>query len=151
MSGELEYLLERTRIIEVISRLFSGTDNRDREAVQACFAASVSFDMSSPGAGDPRDMTPDVILVMRDAGLKPLQAIHHQTGNFLVDVDEHEADAFCYGIACHCLPDRTGNNIRTCVGSYAFPLVKDGGCWRICTFRFNLKFIDGHRDLEGSA
>jgi hypothetical protein len=150
MADDLELLLERNRIIEVITQLFVGTDNRDWEAVKACFAPTVSFDMSSLGAGGPKDLSPDEIAAMWDAGLKPLKAIHHQAGNFLVDVHEDKAVAFCYGIASHYLPNKTNNNIRTFVGSYDFSLIKDDGQWRIRGFKFNLKYIDGNPDLETS-
>ena len=86
-----------------------------------------------------------------DAGLKALQAIHHHVENYLVEVNSHKADAFCYGIASHFLPNNTGNNTRTFVGSYDFSLVRDGDGWLIRKFRFNLKYIDGNQDLEGTA
>jgi len=148
MADDVETLLERTRIIEVVTRLFVGTDNRDWEQVKACFAPKVLFDMSSLGAGDPKEQSPDDIVALWDAGLKALQAIHHQVGNFLVEVNGHKADAFCYGIASHFLPNNTSNNTRTFVGSYDFSLVRDGEDWHICKFKFNLKFIDGNQDLE---
>lgn len=151
MGNDINDLLERTRIIDVITRLFVGTDNRDWEAVKCCFAQRVLFDISSLGAGDPQDLSPNDIVAMWDANLKPLEAIHHQVGNFLVDINGRRADAFCYGIAIHYLPNETGNNTRTFVGSYDISLDYDGGQWRIRRFRFNLKFIDGNRDLEDSG
>lgn len=151
MGNDINDLLERTRITDVITRLFVGTDNRDWEAVKRCFAPTVLFDMSSLGAGDPQDLSPDDIVTMWDAGLKPLEAIHHQIGNFLVEVDGSKADAFCYGIASHYLPNKTGNNTRIFVGSYDVSLIKDDAHWRIRTFKFNLKYIDGNKNLEAGA
>jgi hypothetical protein len=151
MANELNNLLERTRMTDVITRLFVGTDNRDWETVKACFAPTVRFDMSSLGAGEAQDLSPEDIVEMWDAGLKPLTAIHHQVGNFLVDINGDKADASCYGIAIHYLPNKTNENTRTFVGSYDLSLVKDDDQWRICGFAFNLKYIDGNQDLEGSA
>ncbi|MEZ5519674.1 MAG: nuclear transport factor 2 family protein [Gammaproteobacteria bacterium] len=151
MDSDIDDLMESTRIIDVITRLFVATDNRDWEAVKRCFAPTVLFDMSSLGAGDPQDLSPDDIVAMWDVGLKPLEAIHHQVGNFLVDVDGSKADAFCYGIASHYLPNKTGNNTRTFVGSYDVSLVKDDALWRIHKFKFNLKYLDGNRNLEAGA
>lgn len=147
-NNDLEYLLERTRIIEQINRLFIGTDNRDWVSVKRCFAPSVLFDMSSLGAGDPQQLSPDEIVGMWDTGLKPLQAIHHQAGNFLVTIHGSEAQAFCYGIAIHYLPNKTNHNTRTFVGSYDFSLSKASNDWKIHHFKFNLKFIDGNKELE---
>jgi hypothetical protein len=96
-------------------------------------------------------MSPDDITAMWDAGLKALKVVHHQVGNLLVDINDGQADAFCYGIASHYPPDRTGNNTRTFVGNYGISLVQGGEQSRICKFRFNLKCIDGNQDLEGIA
>ena len=150
MNSELESILDRTRIIETINRLFIGTDNRDWALVKSCFALRVRFDMSSLGAGEPKDLTPDEIVAAWDAGLKPLKAIHHQAGNYLVDVNGSRAEAFCYGIASHYLPNKTNRNTRTFVGSYDFGLLRDDDGWSIDSFKFNLKYIDGNPDLENS-
>lgn len=147
MDKDLEALLDRTRIVELINELFIGTDNRDWTLVRRCLAPSVLFDMSSVGGGPPRQTTPDEIVALWDAGLKPLKAVHHQAGNHLVRVSGRHADAFCYGIAIHWLPGPGTANSRTFVGSYDFGLTKTGGAWAISSFRFNLKFIDGNPDL----
>jgi hypothetical protein len=150
MKNVLETIVDQTKIIETINRLFIGTDNRDWMLVRSCFAPRVLFDMSSLGAGAPRHLTPDDIVAAWDTGLKPLKAIHHQAGNYLVEVDDTKAEAFCYGIASHYLPNKSNKNTRTFVGSYEFELLKDSGRWRIATFKFNLKYIDGNPDLESS-
>jgi hypothetical protein len=148
MSVNLEELFETNRVIECINRLFIGTDNRDWEAVKQCFASTVLFDMSSMGAGVPKEINPDDIVAMWDTGLKPLQAIHHQAGNYTVKINGLEANAFCYGIAIHYLPNKTNKNTRTFVGSYDFLLGKESGEWKIRHFKYNLKFVDGNKELE---
>jgi hypothetical protein len=94
--------------------------------------------------------TPEDIVAAWETGLKPLKAIHHQAGNYLVEVNGTNAEAFCYGIASHYLPNKSNKNTRTFVGSYEFELQKDSGRWRIAKFKFNLKYIDGNPDLESS-
>jgi hypothetical protein len=150
MNSELEKVIDRTRIVETINRLFIGTDNRDWELVKSCFAQNVLFDMSSLSGNAPEELTPDVIVGAWDSGLKPLQAIHHQAGNYLVDIDGAKAKAFCYAVASHYLPNKSGRNTRSFVGSYEIGLSKENGRWRITRFKFNLKYIDGNPDLEGS-
>jgi SnoaL-like domain len=88
---------------------------------------------------------------MWDQGLKAVKAIHHQAGNYQVTIKGNEADLFCYGIAYHYLPTPTNQNTRVFVGSYDYHLVKGDGGWKIDRFKYNLKFIDGNKDLEGSA
>lgn len=150
MSDTAEELIERNHIIECINRLFIGTDNHDWTMVKQCFAASVLFDMSSMGAGDAVLKSPDEITTMWDAGLKPLKAIHHQVGNYLVSINGAEAEAFCYGVAYHYLPNNSNANTRSFIGSYDMTLNKEGSDWLISKFRFNLKFIDGNLELESS-
>jgi hypothetical protein len=148
MDKDLEALTDRTRIIEIINQLFIGTDNRDWALVRRCMAPSVLFDMSSLGGGPPKQMTPDEITAMWDEGLRPLKAVHHQAGNHVVRLAGRHAEAFCYGIAIHYLPNPSKVNTRSFVGSYEFGFVKNTGSWAIESFRFNLKFIDGNPGLE---
>jgi hypothetical protein len=71
--------------------------------------------MISMAGGKPVMMSPQQITDAWEQGLKSLQAIHHQVGNFKVTVQSEQADAFCYGIASHYLPNPTGHNTRTFV------------------------------------
>jgi hypothetical protein len=145
MDGELR---ARNDVIDVINRLFISTDLRDWQAVRGCFAASVLFDMSSAGGGPPARLTAQEITDGWDGGLRALKSIHHQAGNYQVTVAGKEATAFCYGIAYHHRPVRSGRNTRTFVGSYDFGLILTADGWKLNAFRFNLKFIDGNLELH---
>jgi hypothetical protein len=128
----------REDIIETITNLFVGTDERDWERVRRCFAARVLFDMTSLAGGEPAVLTPQQIADGWDAGLKPIRHVHHQAGNFLVRVNGEQADAFCYAVAYH----HTDGKTRMFVGSYDFHLANAFERWVIDRFKFNLKFID---------
>ncbi len=141
---------EKDRVIETVTRLFINTDNRNWAGVKALFAPRVLFDMTSLAGGQPATIMPQEIVDGWDKGLRSLKAIHHQAGNFLVDIKGNGASAFCYGVAWHYLPNKTGRDTRTFVGSYDFHLVQQEGEWKIDRFKFNLKFIDGNPDLERS-
>jgi hypothetical protein len=145
----LETLVAKQQIVDLITELFVATDQRDWAAVKRCFAETVLFDMSSLGAGPASRRTPDEIAGGWAEGLKGVEALHHQAGNFRVAVYEGRATASCYGIAYHFRKTRSGRNTRTFVGSYAF-LFERGGQhgWRITSFRFDAKFVDGNSDLE---
>lgn len=151
-AAAIEALAARTNIVDVITELFVATDQRDWAAVKRCFADQVLFDMSSLGAGPPARRTPDEIAAGWAEGLSALAAIHHQAGNHRVTIHEARATANCYGIAYHYRKTASGRNTRVFVGSYAFILDRGGPLgWRISTFRFDLKFIDGNADLEGDG
>ena len=148
MINPLECLWENDKIIETINNLFVYTDNRDWENVKKCFTDNVYFDMTSTGAEKAEVIKSAQITDVWKEGLKSLQSIHHQAGNYKVEVNENSANAFCYGMAIHYLKTKSGNNSRTFVGSYNFHLTRIDSQWLIDSFRFNLKFIDGNPDLE---
>ena len=119
-------LIEEKNVVETVNRLFVSTDNRDWEGVKACFADKVVLDMTSMVGGEPNKLTPQQIADAWAQGLKGLKAIHHQAGNYDVSLKADKAKVFCYGIAFHYLPNPTGQNSRTFVGSYNFHLAKVG-------------------------
>jgi 3-phenylpropionate/cinnamic acid dioxygenase small subunit len=143
MKDSVQELIEKDDVITVVNTLFISTDRRDWNTVKACFAEEVLFDM-----GKPLTRTPRQIVDGWEEGLRQLEAIHHQAGNYQVTLKNREAEVFCYGIAIHYLRNRTGRNTRTFVGSYNFHLVNQNDTWKIDQFKFNLKFIDGNPDLE---
>ena len=143
-------LLVKEKVKEVVNRLFINTDNRNWDSVSQLFASNVLFDMTSMVGGEPVTLTPKEIVTSWEKGLKPLKAIHHQTGNYIVTANRKEADVFCYGIASHYLPNKTNQNTRIFVGSYDFHLINNNEHWLIDKFKFNLKYIDGNLKLEES-
>jgi hypothetical protein len=147
---EHELPIERNHVIDRVNKLFITTDNRDWAAVKECFTDSVLFDMTSLAGGEPSKISSQNIVDAWDTGLKELKAVHHQSGNFVVEINDREADVFCYGIATHYLPNKTNRNVRTFVGSYDMHLVQQDTDWKIDRFKYNLKYIDGNPDLEKS-
>ena len=151
MSDALNELVHRSMITELVTLLFVRTDQRDWPGVRACFADRVLFDMTSLAGGKPELLAAEDIVAAWTRGLQPLTAVHHQVGNFLIDLRGSEAQASCYGIASHYLPNPSNANTRVFVGSYAMHLVWQQSRWLIDEFRFDLKYIEGNRDLEAAA
>jgi hypothetical protein len=142
-------LIQRQEVEDVVVRLFVATDRRDWASVEACLADMVIFDMTSMTGGEPLHMTPTDVIAGWTNGLAPIDHVHHQVGNFQIDVDGDRATAFCYGIAFHYREKiASAAKSRTFVGSYDIHLTRNEGRWRIDLFRLNLKFIDGNRELE---
>ena len=148
MESGLETLVEKDRILDVVNELFVGTDERDWGRVASALAPRVHFDVRSMTGAAPETLEAAAIIAAWQEGLRPLKAVHHQTGNFRVQVAGGEADVFCYATASHYLPNRSGRNSRVFVGSYELHLTRQAGAWRIDRFRFQLKYIDGNLDLE---
>jgi hypothetical protein len=148
VTSDLATLAAKDAITACIHDLFIGTDRRDWAKVRSCFADKVHFDMTSLAGGQPVELAPDQITGMWDAGLKPLERIHHQAGNLQISVRGEKADAFCYGIALHYRTTKSGDNVRRFVGSYEFRLQLVARGWVISSFRFIVKFVDGNRNLD---
>ena len=148
MKDQIEILISKDQIRETINQLFIATDNRDWRKVKQCFADNVKFDMTSMTGGDPAIMKADEIINGWSDGLEKLEAVHHQAGNYLIEVNGDESTVFCYAIASHYLSTSSGNNIRTFVGSYNFHLIMKDNRWRVDQFKFNLKYSSGNMDLE---
>jgi hypothetical protein len=129
----------REQVIEKVNELFIFTDNRDWAKVEQVFDSKVLFDMTSLGAGSPKEMNPKEITAAWDKGLKPLKAIHHQVGNYLVSIKGNTAEVFCYVIAIHFLLNPSNQTTKTFIGSYNLRLQKKEN-WVIDQFKFNLKY-----------
>jgi hypothetical protein len=144
-------LLDKDRIAAVINQVFVATDAREWPAVRQCLAPSVTLDMTSLAGGEFARLTPQQVTDGWEAGLRPMEAIHHQTGNLAIECGGDEAEARCYGIAYHYRRTRSGRNTRVFVGSYEFHLVRQAATWQIDVFRFVVKFIEGNLELEKEA
>jgi len=150
VSDQLTRLLDRQAVQDVIVALFCAVDERDWPAAHACFAPRVHFDITSAGEAEPAELTREEITAAWDSGLEAIEHIHHQAGNFRIEVAGDQADATCHGLAFHHVADAPGGSTRTFVGTYAFHLLRDGERWRIDRFRFDLKYVDGNLELGSS-
>jgi hypothetical protein len=148
MTDPVANLIDRQRVEDVVTRLFVHTDERDWPKVIECFADEVLFDMKSMTGEEAKRLPAADIAQAWSVGLAPLEAVHHQVGNFLTRVEGATATSSCYGIASHFLPNKTGQNTRVFVGNYEFGLTRDDERWRIDRFKFNLKYVDGNLELE---
>lgn len=147
MTDQLAILVAKDAIIDVINRLFIATDQRDWAEARACLAPTLHVDMSSAG-GPTGPMAAEALTSAWETGLRLLEAIHHQAGNYRVAVAGEQATAFCYGIATHYRRTASGRNTRTVVGSYDFALARTPDGWRITGFAFHLKYLDGNLELD---
>src|SRR5882724_1650193 len=141
---DLEYLIKKEQISQVVNKLFMYTDTRNWNGLlQEILAQNVFFDMSSLGAGEPSMVEAAKIVAGWEQGLQPIEAVHHQAAMYEININNNEADVFCYGTAYHYKKHPSGNNIRIFVGSYNLHLFESAQDWRIDKFKFNCKFVDG--------
>jgi hypothetical protein len=119
-------LLEHNRIAGVINTVFLSTDAREWARVKECFARTVTFDMTSLAGGSPQEMSPDEIVSGWQAGLKPIEKVHHQWGNLTIACTGAEATASCYGIAYHHRRTATGKNTSLAAMTFIFGSTDSG-------------------------
>jgi hypothetical protein len=137
----VDALVDRNEVEDAVNELFIATDLKDWDRVRATFADRVLFDMTSLVGGEPVEMTPEEIADSWAQALGPVQAVHHQTGNYTVEVDGDEAAVSCYGTATHFRPDQE-KRLTHFVGSYDFHLIRADDGWKIDQFRFNARYVE---------
>ncbi|MEM9022353.1 MAG: nuclear transport factor 2 family protein [Bacteroidota bacterium] len=139
----------REQVVEVVNRLFFFTDSRAWEALQQqVFADEVVLDMTSLGAEAATTVSAQQICDLWEEGFRGLDAVHHHGSNYLIDIHDDRADVVAYAIATHFKAAATQGKVRTFVGSYDLQLARLERGWRITSFRYNLKYMDGNVELK---
>lgn len=142
-------LSERDQIIEVINKMFVYTDTyKWSQLKEEVFTEIVEVDMTSMGAQAPMRISARDICKEWEQNFKDLDAVHHQAGNYLVRINDLEADVQAYSIASHYLKATKKGNTRTYVGSYDLHLTKTSRGWRVDKFKYILKYSTGNLTLE---
>jgi hypothetical protein len=140
--------MEKIELQELANKLFMYTDAQDWQGLQSeVFTEEVWFDMRSAGGGEPRSLAARDICAMWQEGFKGLDSVHHQAGHYLVEVNGDGATIFGYAMAVHYKGAAARGKTRTFVGSYNLKAVRQPQGWRLSSFTYNLKFIDGNAAL----
>lgn len=148
---EVQMLSDRWDIVDVVNGIFIHTDNRDWQAVIDSFADEVLLDYTSMTGGEPVRLSPEAIVTGWQGVLPGFQVTHHTISNHQVTINGDQADCFSYGTAVHLLPQDSGQNTWTVIGTYNHHLTKTVRGWRVDTMRFNLKIVEGNTDLPRLA
>jgi hypothetical protein len=142
-------LLARSLVEDTVIRMFVATDERNWPLVESCFTNPVTLDMTSMAGGSPAPMAPRQLATAWAEGFRLLDHVHHQVGNFQTELEDERAHVRCYGIAFHYrAATAAASKSRTFVGTYELDLLAQAERWLISKLKFNLKFIDGNRELE---
>lgn len=145
----MEQFSTREQIIETINKLFYYTDYQQWEKlINEVFDKEVYLDMVSMGAEKSVLILSSELCKMWEEGFSELDAIHHQAGNYIVEVNGNSSNVKAYAIASHYKKNASQGTVREFIGSYDFHLVKTGNGWRINKFIYNLKYTDGNMELK---
>ena len=151
MDPAIQRLIDERDVRDTVTRVFVGTDRRDWNAVEACLSDPVTLDVTSLVGGEPALMKPSAVTGGWAEGLRAIDHVHHQIGNFLVAIDGDAARVSCYGIAFHHRRVTDPHNVRRFVGSYDIRLSRSAGAWTIDLFKFDVAFVDGNLELESAV
>lgn len=140
---------DREQVVEVLNRLFYYTDYQVWDQLKdEVFADEILMDMTSLGAPKSEKMSAQQICDAWTMGFEGLDAIHHQAGNYIIEINGLTARVKAYAIATHYKKDTSNGSTRKFVGSYDFVLHKKERGWRLVTFKFNVKYMTGNLDLS---
>lgn len=136
---DLQYVLDRTAIAEVLARYFQGLDRGLADQVRSCFADDVQafYDDREPVSGIEALM--DSLVTFRTLAAGTLKATTHFMGNFhLQRLQGDVAETETYAIAFLVLPGEAGGSVAMRSLRYLDRLRKANGQWRICARRHTL-------------
>ena len=141
---------EREQIVETVNKLFVYTDNQEwRKLQDEVFTSEIELDMISMGAERKERVSSREICYRWEKAFEELDAVHHQAGNYIVEINGDEAKVMAYSIATHYKESASKKEkTREYVGSYDLHLTKAYGDWRIDKFKYNLKYSQGNLTLE---
>lgn len=138
-------------VTNTICRFFAAVDRCDWDAVRALMTEPFHVDYSSYTGDAPSEVSP-ADLTGRWAGSLPyFDAVHHQIGNLIVELDGDAAAVQCHGMASHFIADHPDGDIQFIVGTYDLGLTKTGGAWKLSSMRFNFKYASGNSNLAAEA
>ncbi|MFE7799268.1 nuclear transport factor 2 family protein [Nocardia sp. NPDC057440] len=144
--SESSSLADRFAIVDVLTRMFVYTDQkRWDDLLDVVFTPKVDFDGGFGGPVGIREAA-DIVGDWR-AGLSGLDAVHHQAGNYLIDLQSDHAAVHADAIAVHLKNDAVNGTTRTFIGSYTLGAERTDAGWRVNRFHYHLKVIEGNADL----
>lgn len=139
--------MEQQQIIQTVTNLFAGADERKWNKVENTMADNVLLDYTSMAGGSPSTLSPKQITSAWAALLPGFDKTHHQVSDFTVTVNGHLATVHYTGRAEHYL----NSDVWTVEGTYETELESKNGNWYITRHKFNLSKQTGNTSLPAKA
>jgi len=142
---------DRLAVQDALVAMFTATDDRDWDAVAAAFADRVALDYTSLSGGEPAVLSGRQIAEAWSAALGGLDATHHLTGNYLIDVEADRATARFAATATHRRAGGHGDPLWTLGARYHAELRPTGGRWLITALTMTAIWGQGNQAILGQA
>ncbi len=144
---DLQLLLDKQAISEVLFNYSAGCDRRDWDLFRACFCDEVEIDLSSWNGNPPATLPADTWVEGVRMGLSGFDETQHLSSNHLIQVSGENAHATSNVQASHALAGE-----RVVLGGwYDTDLVRGDGGWRIARSRLNVSWREGREELFAEA
>lgn len=148
---DLQHLVDRAAISDVVIRYATGLDTRDRALYRSCFTDPVTVDFAS-WSGRPAATVPvDDWVASVFAVLPGFDATQHLSTNHVITFDgPDEATCVSQMQAQHYLADQP---VTTCTlgGHYTNRLVRTARGWKITSCTLTVTWVTGDRGLFAMA
>jgi len=116
--------------------------------INEVFYSEVEMDLSSLG-GKKEKMSSTKVCEMWEEQLKELEAIHHLSGNYLINLtSDNRAKVLAHSITTQFKEDTVEGKTRQYYGTYDLEMQKSEDGWRIKSFKYILNFINSNIEME---
>lgn len=139
--------MEQENIVQTISAVFSGADERNWQKVQDAMAEEVLLDYSSLSGSPAATLTSKQIVEAWKGFLPGFDKTHHQLSDFHVTLDGNTATVRFTGKADHFI----NKEIWTVEANYDAGLSKTQSGWEVTMLKLNLISQSGNTGLPAQA
>lgn len=149
--GQLQYLLDRAAIHDVICNYALGVDTRDWALFRTCFADEIEADFTSLGDMGLFRGTGDKWVELAQALIENLDATQHLMGNITAQIEGDRAVARCYVQAQHVRHGELGEPRYIIAGHYRHEMIRTPQGWRSKRYSLTALWTSGNRALFSAA
>jgi 3-phenylpropionate/cinnamic acid dioxygenase small subunit len=145
VDSQLQALIDRTEIENLLVRYAAALDGHDWELLASCFTTDAQYRFAHMGD---KDGVQAIVEVCR-ASLEPLDASQHLVGSPHVEIDGDRARSRCSFQAQHVRRGAEGGRNYLVGGTYVDELLRTGDGWRIERRELQRVWTDGNPAVLG--
>ncbi len=148
--ANIQLLLDRADISQVIHTYASAIDGRDWELLATCFTEDLEADFRSFGG---REVVKgrDIWVAAIKSTIEGLDATQHLTANHVITVDGDTGTLVAYLQAVHRLDSARSDPEYTIGGYYTCDMVRTAKGWRMRRYALSVSWHRGNRDILRQA
>lgn len=151
MNTDLQWLVDRAKIQDVVTRYATSVDRRDWPSLQSIFADKIERDMSS-FTGNPAETIQSAQHVSEcGATLPGFDSTQHFLLNTDIIIDGDQATAIVYMMADHTLVEDGEQKQFTIRGNYTYQLSRSASDWQITGMKLGVASTQGDQGIFATA